>query len=170
MEKYEVRNTTVKPVRKDASGKDLRSAAERVGHPVQWRDTQDRVQVLAVGRHKIVSEVDNGLMSLARVGFISIIKLKDISVALKAHTFKSSDARPSARDTKATAAKEAGSPGKAKATEMGRQDHSQISEATGEYEGAVNPDGQPNFVAKRATRRRKSDGQPAGSDSDETEQ
>ena len=87
--KYEIRNITVKPVKKDSTRKDLRTAIERVGHPVQFRDEKDRTTVLPAGAHVIVNELDGGLMGLQRAGFISIVPIEGIATALKAHTYLS---------------------------------------------------------------------------------
>ncbi|NDC22588.1 MAG: hypothetical protein EBZ49_00435 [Proteobacteria bacterium] len=150
MEKYRIINTTVKPVRLDANGKDTRKTIERVGHGVQWRDEQDRVINLQANKQYFVNRIDGGLLGLARAGLIKIEKVDDVTDVLSEHVYQ-----PKTVVAQATAKK-------ATAVQMGLDDH---AEASGkEYEGAVNPDGDPNFLvtahrdkSKRVRRQRNAD-------------
>ena len=135
MDRFKITNITVRPPRLDSTGKDLRTAVERVGHPVQFRDDMDRPVILQPGRHYISNKIDGGLLGLQKGGFIKIEKIDDITQALQQHAFQEGrKAKPQAQGRKATA------------VQMGLDTHTQKSGA--EYEGAVNPDGDPNFLAQ----------------------
>jgi hypothetical protein len=138
MEKYKVTNITVKPVRKDGKGNDLRPAIERVGHPVQFRDETGRPVTLQAGHHCIASHIDGGLLGLQRGGFIKIEKIEDIAAALREHAYQANSTK--ARVRGADQARQA------QVVQMGLDSHQQKSGA--EYDGAVNPDGDPNFLVK----------------------
>jgi hypothetical protein len=133
MEKYRITNTTVKPPRVGPSGKDTRTTIERVGHFVQWRDEQDRMISFPVGSPKFVNKVDGGLMGLARGGYIKIEKIGDVTEVLEEHAYP---VRPKAAPAKTAK--------RASAVQMGLDTHE--SKGGAEYEGAVNPDGDPNFL------------------------
>lgn len=136
--KYKVTNTTVKPVRRDIHGADTRPAVERVGHPVKFKDgdadnAPDRI--LQSGQHCIVSHVNSGLLGLQRGGFVRIEKIDDISTALREHAYDGKAVQTRTKPKR-----------KATAVEMGKDTYSQRSGS--EHEGAVNPDGDPNFLVK----------------------
>ncbi len=148
--KYKITNTTVKPVKKGPNGTDLRTAVEKVGHAVQFRNAKDQVIVLHPGRMTIIEDVDPGLLNLQRGGFIKIEPIKDISAALKEHALQDSaglDARKKAAEGRKNENR------KATAVEMGKDTHSQKGGA--EHDDAVNPDGDPNFLAKAPSKKTK---------------
>ena len=137
IQKFKVTNTTVKP-QKVVDGKDLRSATEKRGHAVSFSDERNNPVILQAGQSTIVSNVDGGLLGLQRGGFVKIEPLKDITSALEEHAYK-----PTAHVHNQNARK-------AKAAQMGLEDKTLKGGA--EHEGAVNPDGDPNFLVK-ATRK-----------------
>lgn len=150
MERFKVTNTTVKAPRKDKHGKDLRSTTERVGHPVQFRDENDRIVTLQAGSATIVGKVDGGLLGLQRGGFIQISKVEDIAQELKAHSFQERPSRAQIKQQMRSNSTEK------TATVSKTGFEKPASEKGEEYEGAVNPDGAPNFLvtAKRGGNRR----------------
>jgi hypothetical protein len=146
-QQYKVTNITVRPPKIDPeTKKDTRSATDRVGHPVAFKDGAERI-TLGPNRPVIVNEINEGLRRLASGSrpYVKIEPIENIMTALKDHTlgskgrmelnqdrlFEDSDIRINRR---------------AKAVEMGKDSHDQKS--TSEYEGAVNPDGDPNFLVK----------------------
>ncbi len=148
--KFKITNTTVKPVKKGPNGTDLRTAVEKVGHAVQFRNAKDQVIVLHPGRMTIIEDVDPGLLNLQRGGFIKIEPIKDISAALKEHALQESaglDARKKAAEERKNDNR------KARAVEMGKDTHSQQGGA--EHEDAKNPDGDPNFIARASSKKTK---------------
>lgn len=146
--KFRITNTTVKAPRLDQNGKDLRTAVEKVGHSVQFRTNLDtptpRPQTLRQGQSTLVDNIDPGLLNLQRGGFVKIEKIKDISAALKEHSLqqktKKSEKVKAAGEARSSAEK------KARAVEMGQDTHEQRGGS--EKEDAVNPDGNPNFLAQ----------------------
>ena len=140
-DKFELKNITQKP--KPVNGRDTRKAIEKVGHPVQFRIGRDfdraPIIILMPGRAKIVDEVNSGIIGLREGGFITIRKITNIMDELEQHKYTPKTARQegaAARDDLR----------KANAVEMGLDPHQ--GKSGSEYEGAVNPDGDPNFVVK----------------------
>jgi hypothetical protein len=134
--RFKVTNTTVKKPKIDPeTNKDLRSAIERVGHSVSFRDENDKLIVLAPGRVRIVSHIDGGLLGFRRAGMVSIEEIKDVTTALKEHTLQETPIQK----------KEKPKVRSAHAVEMGKDDHGEGKKVFDEgYEGAVNPDGASN--------------------------
>lgn len=169
--RYKIVNTTIKPPRLDSNGKDLRSAIERRGHSIQFRDENDKAISVSPGRARIVTKIDGGLTGLQRAGMISIEQIDDVSSALKEHTLDNGEQHASKKTTKKkkTASKKKSSKKKtsttskqkASAVEMGQDSHGEQSGRQDEgYEGAKNPDGASNHrvVAphkKKSTRSRR---------------
>lgn len=143
--RFKVTNTTIKVPRPDPKTKrDTRTAIEKVGHAIQFRDENDRVIILPPGRSRFVMKVDGGLLGLRRGDYCSIEEVGSISEVLKNQELDGKGAKKVAR--KKAAKKASGR--KAKAVEMGQDTHGQIAkkaEQNSEYPGAVNPDGEPNF-------------------------
>lgn len=134
-EKFKVTNSTVKTPRIDPVTKaDVRTALERKGHAVQFRDENDRPIMLQAGQSTIISKIDSGILGLQRGGFVKIEKIDDIATALKEHSYQPSNHQKNAEARKA------------KASQMGTDSYTQRGGA--EHEGAVNPDGDPNFLVK----------------------
>lgn len=159
--KFKVTNTTVKPVRKDPkTGQDLRTAVEKVGHGVQFRVGQDqqtaRVVRLQQGQSTLIDNIDHGLLNLQRGGFVRIEQVKDIAAELQAHSLQKTQ-DTSARKKAAAEKREADR--KARAVEMGKDNYAQKGGA--ETDDAVNPDGDPNFLAQatKPTKKRRRRGQ-----------
>lgn len=167
--KFKVINTTIKkPITHPKTGADLRSAVQRVGHNVSFRlDTGERVEVER-HRPRIVSHINEGMLSLQRRGYLRIEAIDDVTDILQKHTFdskkpdlfKPDDNVKSEGETEAVKAPAQEEAFKAKAVQMGEDDYKQRSGA--EMEGAINPDGDPNFVVKadKNTKRSKKGAQP----------
>jgi len=153
---YRIINTTIKPPRRGRDGKDARTAVERVGHPVTFRNKDDRNVILMPKRSVITHHLDEGLLNLQRGGFVKISKIDDITTALEEHKLETTTAKKAA---KKAAKKSSASKRNASAVQMGEDKHGSDKKTDSEYEGAVNPDGPPNFVAvvkkKRKARKKR---------------
>lgn len=148
---YRIINTTVKKPRLDKQGKDVRTAVERVGHAVSFKGDRGQDIILSATRSVILKDLDEGLLGLQRGNYVRIEQIKDVAEALKQHAEEGTEAR--SERTKAAAAKRADGR-RAKAVEMGETPD--LPDADDEYEGAINPDGKPNFVAtaKKKTKKK----------------
>ena len=135
---FKVTNITAKTAGVDIGRYD-RTATETVGHPVSFQDQDGKPIMLQQGQVTIVSRLDSGLLNLRRGGFVRIEEVKDFADVLGEHAYK-----PSMQEQNAATRR-------AKAVPMG-QNFSEDSIANDA--GAVNPDGEPNFVAKAAPSRR----------------
>lgn len=166
---YRITNTTVKKPRLDKNGKDLRTAQEKVGHYVSFKDDRGTIVRLPPSRSAIVRTLDTGLLNLREGHYVRIEQIEDIASALRSHKAEEAEAKPASKK-KTSKKKTTKKPGKrarkAKATEMGD------TPKPGEYEGAVNPDGEPNFVAtaksKETRKREAAAGKGRGKQASET--
>lgn len=138
-----------------SQGRDLRNAVERVGHSVSFKGDRNQDIVLQATRSVILKDVDEGLFGLQRGNYIRIEPIKDIAEALKEHTSNRGDDRAS---RSRAASDRRGDNRKASATEMGNSP--KAYDENDEYEGAINPDGKPNFIAtagkKKASKKKAS--------------
>lgn len=154
------------------TGEDLRTTRQRVGHAVSIRDRNDDVKLIpAGGRPALVDEITPGMLALASPDeygnvHIRIKEVDDVMEALKDHVMpaKAAPVRqqafpggvPPNSPTPAPVARQA------KAVEMGKDTHTQAGGS--EHEGAINPDGNPNFLVRakagehHGKRNRKKDG------------
>ena len=138
--RYRVTNTTVKQPKIDPkSNRDLRTAIERVGHPVSWRDSKGNSYAVAANQNpRYVTEIPEGLYRLQRGGLVRIEEVGDITDDMKAHvvgrTASTPEVKATIEDTREIPSEE---PRKAGAVEMGKDDHS---------DNLVNPDGPDNFT------------------------
>lgn len=148
-ERYKVTNTTVKAPRM-VNGVDTRDIGEKVGHSVMFRDEHDRTTILTQGRSVIVNDLLPGLAEMQRGGFIKIEPITDIAAALKEHSLQAEEERLAKK--KAAEVKRA-DPRKARAVEMGKDTYAQ--KGGSEHDDAVNPTGNPNFLAKATSKKRK---------------
>lgn len=151
--KFKVTNSTVKPVKLcPKTGKDLRKNIEKVGHAVQFRIGADektaQIKRLFQGQSTLVDNVDPGLLNLQRGNFVKIEAIKDIAAALREHALKGAETHGV---RKRAAEAERDNARKARVVEMGKDTHDQKSGA--EHEDAVNPDGDPNFLAQTSKRK-----------------
>lgn len=129
---FKVTNTTVKAQRV-VNGKDTRTTIEKVGHPVSFSDDKGKPVMLQQNQVTVVNELDSGLLNLRRGGFIKIEEIKDFADILQEHTYKPTTHQVNAEIRKG------------RVVEMGTK---------GVDEDAVNPDGEPNFVAKASSTKR----------------
>lgn len=155
--RYRITNTTVKPLKTDRNGRDIRPLRDRQGHTVSFPNpdapSPDKALVLLYPRkHVTVGQITDGILGLFKKGYVGITELGDISDELKKLTFKPSkdgeaEAMPLPEPEMLrvespelpTPAKEPEEEVMAKAIPMG--------ETHGE-DALVNPDGEPNFVAR----------------------
>lgn len=174
--KYKIINTTIKPPRVCPKTKeDLRSTVERVGHGVSFRTDDGQHVVVPVNQPRLVSTLNEGILRLARGHFIRIEEVDDVVTALKQHTLQpqsKSEAQAPVRSRRVGAEVQStessekvqdslfspdqdavansdivahpASRRQARAVEMGKDDY-RGGEGK-EYEGATNPDGNPNFL------------------------
>lgn len=161
---YKLTNTTVKPPKRDPkTGVDLRTTLEKVGHVVSFRGRNNESVMVGQNKSHILYELTEGIIGLQRGGHVSVERIDDVMTLLAQHTNK-----PAARATAPQAAvadnpmaklgespqSEAPLGRMASAIEMGLDDHTQ--KGGSEYEGATNPDGEPNFLvtaSKKITRK-----------------
>lgn len=168
--KYKVINTTIKkPIINPKTGADMRPTINRVGHNVSFRlDTGERVEVER-HRPRIVPHVNEGMLRLQRGGYIRIESIDDVTDILQKHTldskkpdlFKPDDhVKSEGRNETVESEVAHSSASKVKAVQMGEDTYAQRSGA--EMEGAINPDGDPNFVVKadKNAKRSKKGAQP----------
>lgn len=163
-EKFVITNTTVKQPRIDPKTKqDGRSLSEKNGYSVSFRDKKDQVVLIRATEHKIVTEVPDSVYALENEGLVSVRRMSDVADALKDHTFSGKRERRGVKapepEAPAPAFKEegerpAGGKRLARAVQMGEDGH---RGAESPEDGAIHPDGKPNFVAtapSAETRRR----------------
>lgn len=152
--KYKIINTTIKPPRPHPkTGDDLRTAVEKVGHNVKLRLGPTEEVIVERHRPRIIDKLDEGTLRAQRAGFIRIEEVGDMTEIFKKHTLSAG-----ADATKELFTPDVNAPQnvdnahrskdrrEAKVTEMGKDTHTQDSGK--EEEGAVNPDGDPNFLVK----------------------
>lgn len=136
MEKYKVTNTTIKPLVTDEKGRDVRKPSERRGHSVSFSDKAGKTILLQAGRFAVVEELDHALMKFEEDGLVKIEPIKDMGSVLEAFRAQG----------KQTATIEKTEAPRVRMTEMG--DAPIYAKGGNEYEGAINPDGEPNFVVR----------------------
>lgn len=159
-QKYRIQNITRKP--KPAQGPDTRTMIQKKGHYVSYRNAQDKVIMLRPDEIKIINEPTDDIVSLVSQGYLACVPLKDITDALEEH--KGGGRRKKSTPEAEVAAELAvataqGQRRQARASMMGEV---QNVRGVTELEGAVNPDGNPNFsvtatrdsVPKRQPRQR----------------
>jgi hypothetical protein len=146
--KYRVINTTIKPPKYDTHGNDVRKNLEKNGHPVKFKE-KDRDVVLHPGQVRLVSELNTGMLSLRNGKYINIEEITNMTSALKDHVFKPEEVATQPAPTAPVEKKEevkADLPYKVRAVEMGKDNYDQKGGT--EHEGAINPDGNPNFIVQ----------------------
>jgi len=154
--RFKVTNTTVRAPRINPATKaDQRTSIERVGYSVSWKeDGAPNCTVLGPNQLKIVSNITDGMLNLRSDGLIQIEEFGDISEVLKTHATtgkrttrrgKAPEATPELFTQEGEAPQPAGKR-EARAAEMGQDTYEQKGGV--EYEGAVNPSGDPNFVVR----------------------
>lgn len=150
-EQYIVRNTTIKQPKIDPVTKaDVRTMVEKVGHTISFKDVDGKVIMVPAGRERFVDVITGGMRTMERGGMIAISKPTDgVTTALKAHTapivVEEAPIEVASQKKRATA------------VEMGKDDHGAAKRALeSEYDGAKNPDGEPNFrvIAPKKARKR----------------
>ena len=131
--RWKVTNSTIKPMKTDAKGNDIRPIRDRVGHPVEFPNGKvvgGKLQLITLYQNKsiMVDDIDDVILRQYKRGYVTIEKT-DISDELERFAFKKEDKVESAPAPDSKGA----------AVPMG--------ETRGE-DKPVNPDGEPNFVAK----------------------
>lgn len=148
--RYKVTNVTVRPQRINSVTKqDERTAIERVGYSVSWReDNSPHNTVLGPNQLKIVSSLTDGMIGLSHDGLIKIEEFGDISEVLQAHAASGKRTqRRGAKKEQPFELEQAPAPQsrrQARAAEMGQDVMNKESKA--EHVDAINPTGTPNFL------------------------
>lgn len=146
-QKYQVQNITRKP--KPAQGPDTRTTIEKRGHFVVYRNATGNNIMLRPDEVKIVNEPNEDIISLVTTGYLTCTPLKDIADALGNHTGKGASRRKKTDQEAETAAdlnyatQQGRKARQARASMMGE---TQETKGVTELDGAVNPDGNPNFT------------------------
>lgn len=170
--RYLLSNITVKAPRiNPQTGKDERTAIERGGHAISYRDAQDRVMLIQPNSTPhIVSDLNEGILRMHHEGLMGVKEVKDFSeiLAMRQAAGERTERRGVKKPQTPAFREEAKPAGRrqARAVEMGQDSSRQRQEAdASESQGAVNPDGEPNFVvrAPSAETRRKSERRQARS-------
>lgn len=150
MKRFKLINTTVKPPKiHPKTGQDLRIMVEKVGHDLEV--ILDNNVPIRVERHRprIVDHVNEGMYRLQRGGFMRIEVVEDVTAMLKPHVIdgsRDSILKPDENIKYAEPTHPAAEDRKARVAQMGEE----AKESLGKNEGAVNPDGEPNFVVTAA--------------------
>jgi len=146
--KYKITNTTIKAPRiNPRTGLDMRSAGERIGHGVSYITDDGKKVIVQVNRPSIVDHLNEGMIRLKRGKFVEIEEIDDVSSVLKKHTLNAQrDILTPSEHVKVEDVSHPAADRAARVVEMGLDDHSQKSGK--EIEGAINPDGEPNFFVK----------------------
>lgn len=144
-QQYQIQNITRRP--KPVNGPDTRTMTAKRGHYVSYRNHQDKVVMLRPDEVKIINEPGEDIYNLVSQGYLACWPLKDIADALSQHTAPSRRKKPAA-DTEtdaqlADAAQRGRTARQGRASMMGE---TQDVRGVTELEGAVNPDGNPNFT------------------------
>jgi hypothetical protein len=168
--KYKLVNITVKPPKMDQrTGRDLRTAEERLGYQISCRNDDNSSVIITPTQPRIVSSVNEGMLKLARGGLLRIEEIEDVVTVLKQH---SGPARAVPTSTNAQRKKTIDespifSPDEHVVTrEAEKIQEKESKQQTGtaypmgdrapekvggvQYSDAVNPDGDPNFIASPA--------------------
>lgn len=147
--RFKITNTTIKkPKLHPKTNEDMRKMVEKVGHNVAFRtDTGERVEVER-HRPRIVSSVNEGMLRLQRGGFIRIDPIDDVVDVLQQHTLDTKrDILAPDEHVKIEDAVAHPAAGRvARAVQMGEDKYEQKGGT--ETDGAINPDGDPNFVVR----------------------
>lgn len=148
--KYKITNTTIKPPRPHPrTGKDMRPAVERVGHGVSIRLGENDQIIVQPQRARLFDTLTEGMLRLRDGGFINIEEIGDVSDVLKNHvagTKKDVFAPDAAASAAILDSTHPSTDRLARSVAMGEDRHVQASGK--EMDGAINPDGDPNFLVK----------------------
>lgn len=140
-QRYKITNTTQKPLKTNARGEDLRPVRDRVGHGVQFLLTNpDELITLYANQNVIVDRINDGVLRLFRKRLISVETVADIADELRKLAFKPADVE-ALIPTQAPAA----APVEAALEKTNARSYPMGETREGD---AVNPDGEPNFIAK----------------------
>lgn len=147
--RYKIINDTIKPLKLNSKGQDMRPNRDKTGSAVQfYTDESPSAKLVTIYQNKstIVDELTNQIMGLHKRGKIIIETINDITDELKSFSVKPENGAPTnvykapekkipVEDTHKPIPDDI----KAKATPSGDVAHE---------EKLVNPDGEPNFVVK----------------------
>lgn len=155
-QKFQIRNITKLP--RPLHGPDTRTVIQKKGHYVSYRNAQDKVIMLRPDEVKIINEPNDDIITLVSQGYLSLQPLKDITDALQSHSSpgRKRQAKSSVDSEIAVATAQGQRAREARASLMGEaQNETGVTELESqakkmptkpELEGAVNPDGTPNFT------------------------
>jgi hypothetical protein len=137
-QRYKITNTTQKPLRTNARGEDLRPVKERVGHGIQFHlSNPDELITLYANQNVIVDRINDGVLRLFRKRLISVETVADIADELRKLAFKPAEQEAPAQPPPASV--------DGALEKMNARSYPMGETREGE---AVNPDGEPNFVAR----------------------
>lgn len=156
--RYKVINTTIKAARLNEQGRDTRTASERVGHAVGIRLDNGKTVMVTPTRPAMLPFINESILRRAREGMLEIQQISGIEDALKEHTLSVKKPAPRAaeQETAETVLSNMEKAPTVHAQQMGFD--VPPYGASKEYDGATNPDGEPNFVVKAPTKKPAADG------------
>ena len=160
--RYKITNTTVRPVKTNSRGQDTRTVRERVGNLVGFVINGTHI-MLRPGKSTIISNVDEGILGLYRAKKVRIDVIEDIADELKLFAERPPQTEavaPKKEEPRAEAPKEVKKeesvlftkeespfePKREKEAPTGKA--VPMGETSHDGDKLVNPDGEPNFVAK----------------------
>jgi len=148
MQRFKLVNTTVKKPRlHPKTAADLRTAIERVGHDVEVILNSGTPLRIEKHRPRIVDHVNEGMHRMEHYGYIRIEPIEDVTAVLKHHTMVTKDTilKPDENVKYEELQSKPFEKREAKVVMMGESSVEDVKKAESKYEGAVNPDGEPNF-------------------------
>jgi hypothetical protein len=145
--RYKIINDTIKPIKLNAKGQDMRSTRDRVGSVAQFYIGEPPVlTTIYQNRSTIIDELNDQVIGLHKKGAVTIEVINDITDELKQFSQKPA-ALPVEKTEKVFASPET-NPGYVPKTPADLKAKASVSGAPANEEKMVYPDGEPNFVAK----------------------
>lgn len=146
--RYKITNTTVKAFRSDSKGNDLRPIPERVGHAVQFpAGPRMELKTLYANQSVIVDDIGDAVLKLFRRGIISVDTISNIADELKGFVYqKPAEAAAAQSETQLIPGGEIAANDSADSAQGFA--HAELMGSPVSEERLVNPDGEPNFVAR----------------------
>jgi hypothetical protein len=148
VQRFKLVNTTVKkPKLHPKTGADLRTAIERVGHDVEVILNSGVPLRIEKHRPRIVDHLNEGMHRMETYGYIRIDPIEDVTQVLKNHVMVTKDSilKPDENVKYEEIMKPAEDRKEAKISMMGESSSEDVKKMESKNEGAVNPDGEPNF-------------------------
>lgn len=88
--RFKISNTTIKPLKTDKMGRDIRPLRDRVGHAVQFSNPRNSSELVIIypKRSVTVDTVTDGILGLYKKGLVGVTEVGDIADELKKLAFK----------------------------------------------------------------------------------